>query len=235
MTLGNKFTMMLLRLQNKWTLGIFTFLMVGHLTEHLCQAIQVYGMHMFRHCTPAVHPTQCALGLLGYFFPWLVKSEWLHFGFAVITLGGCLLLWKMFVQGNTAPDRCYCMPPSAPWWKAATYVSVWHLVEHAVLFIQAQTHHNWWGKSEPTSFIQLVGVPRVELHLFYVSVTTALMIVAMIKLWKYTRLPVRSITNAVFTMPSEPGEHGSLHISRSLDGGKTFHAFDSEGNRIEKS
>ena len=56
--------------------------------------------------------------------------------------------------------------------------SVFHFIEHLALFFQAQTGRFWFGRSVPTSFIQ-VFFPRIELHLFYNSVVTVLVSVAM--------------------------------------------------------
>lgn len=137
-----------------WTsmkIWVFVALLAGHWLEHLFQAWQVYVMHMPRHC---------ALGLLGMRYPWLVRTESLHFGFAVLTTFGIASLWSTFSESR--------------WWKAAYAISIWHLFEHTLLFFQAQL-----GVPQPTSVIQFL-VPRIELHLFYNTLVTIPIIVAMV-------------------------------------------------------
>lgn len=149
------------RRHNLW-LKIFAGLMVAHWAEHLVQAYQVYVLGYPRH-----H----ARGLLGQVFPWLMHSEWLHFGYALLTLLGVLMLWS----GFTGTAR--------KWWNAALVISVWHLFEHTLLFAQAQGNFFLWGAKEPTSVLQLF-LPRVELHLFYNSLVTVPIVVAMLIYWK---------------------------------------------------
>jgi hypothetical protein len=188
--------------RNKWMVFGFAFLMLAHWLEHAFQAWQIYVMHM---------PRACALGMLGMKYPWLIKTESLHFGFAIFTTVGLLMLWRVFVNGYVASDHCVIDPPSANYWKAATYISIWHLFEHSLLFTQAMIHHNFWGSPVPTSVIQQI-IPRVELHLFYNSIVTIPIAIAMYLLIKLLRTPPAHITNVTFTMPSEPGEHGSVSI-----------------------
>lgn len=163
--------------KNKWMVFGFAFLMLAHWAEHIFQAYQVYVQHMHR---------ACALGLLGMAFPWLIKTESLHFGFAVFTTVGLLMLWHVYVNGKVASDYMVIHPTSEIWWKAATYISIWHLFEHTLLFTQAITHHNFWGSPVPTSVIQLL-IPRVELHLFYNSLVTIPIAIAMYQLWQNMR------------------------------------------------
>ena len=63
------------------------------------------------------------------------------------------------------------------------YISIWHLFEHTLLFAQATIHHNLFGKPVPTSLLQLV-IPRVELHLFYNTLVTVPVVVAMTLLYR---------------------------------------------------
>jgi hypothetical protein len=143
-------------------LKIFVVLMVAHWLEHLVQAYQVWGLGYERH-----H----AGGILGQIFPWLMHSEWLHFAYAVLTFAGLLLLYRAFAG------------PALVWWKVALIVQAWHLVEHSLLFAQAQGGFLLWGAKEPTSVVQLF-FPRIELHLFYNSVVTIPIVVAMLLRWK---------------------------------------------------
>jgi hypothetical protein len=178
--------------------------MLAHWAEHAFQAYQVYVMHM---------PRACAFGALGMMYPWLVKNESLHFGFAVFTTVGLLMLWNVFVTGKIASDHIYIDPPSAPYWKVATYISIWHLFEHSLLFIQASIHHNFWGRPVPTSVLQLF-FPRVELHLFYNSIVTIPIAIAMYKLIEAINTPPAHITNVTFRLPGsdKPGSVTVEHV-----------------------
>ena len=156
--------------RNEWMLKIFAGLMVAHWAEHLVQAYQVWGLGYERH-----H----ARGLLGQFFPWLMHSEWLHFAYAVLTLAGLLLLYRAF-DG-----------PALAWWKTALVIQVWHLFEHTLLFAQAQGGFTLFGAKEPTSVLQ-VFFPRIELHLFYNSVVTVPIVIAMLLRWR-SMVPQQSL------------------------------------------
>ena len=136
----------------------FGALMIGHWLEHGFQAYQVYYQHM---------PRACALGMLGMKYPWLVKTESLHFSFALLTTGGLILL------------RDYCKNCKAKkFWKVATYISYWHLFEHSLLFAQACLHHNLFHSKVPVSILQLL-IPRIELHLFYNTLITIPILIAL--------------------------------------------------------
>jgi hypothetical protein len=137
--------------------------MVAHWLEHIIQAYQVYVLGYERH-----H----AMGLLGQIYPWLVHSEWMHFGYAVLTYLGLILLRESFRDSGLL------------WWDAALLIQTWHLFEHLLLFIQAQGQFTLWGAKEPTSVLQLV-FPRIELHLFYNSLVTVPIVVAMISSTKW--------------------------------------------------
>ena len=150
------------KLNSVWhrrALYAFTFIVLAHWAEHLTQAYQIYVMGWSR---PA------AGGFLGLFFPWLVSSEILHYGYAIVMLVG---LW-MLRKGFTGTSR--------KWWTAALVIQFWHHIEHAVLQWQALTHHNWLGSPVPLSFLQMVfPKSRVEIHLFYNAVVFMPMLVAM--------------------------------------------------------
>jgi len=139
-------------------LKLFVVIMIAHWMEHIVQAYQVYVMGYERH-----H----AMGLLGQFYPWLVHSEWMHFGYAVLTALGLVILRG----GFTGAARV--------WWDTAVIIQIWHLFEHTLLFVQAQGGFTLWGANEPTSVLQLFW-PRIELHLFYNSVVTAPIVIAMV-------------------------------------------------------
>ena len=78
------------RLNTDWHargLQIFTLIVLAHWAEHVLQAIQIYAWHW---------PAPQARGVLGYFFPWLISSETLHYGYALIMLVGIWLFWPAF-------------------------------------------------------------------------------------------------------------------------------------------
>jgi hypothetical protein len=123
-------------------------IVLAHWAEHVAQAYQIWVLHW---------PRPKARGFLGEWFPWLISSEWLHYGYALVMLIFLFLLRPGF-HGR-----------ARIWWTVALVIQFWHHIEHLLLLIQAQTHHNFWGKSVPTSVLQL-WYPRVELHLFYNSI-----------------------------------------------------------------
>ncbi|GAA4191880.1 hypothetical protein [Microbispora amethystogenes] len=139
-------------------LGVFAFVVVAHWAEHIAQAVQVYVLGW---------PLPEARGVLGLPFPWLVTSEWMHYGYALLMLAGLLMLRR----GFTGRART--------WWNVALGIQVWHHFEHLLLLVQATTGDNLLGRPVPTSIIQLL-VPRMELHLFYNTLVTIPMVVAMI-------------------------------------------------------
>jgi len=142
---------------HKRAMQVFLVIVLGHWAEHILQAIQVFVLHW---------PRPEARGALGMVFPWLVTSETLHYGYAVVMLIGLLLLRPAFVgRGRT-------------WWNVALGIQVWHHFEHLLLLVQAITGHYFFGMAQPTSILQLV-FPRVELHLFYNAVVFAPMMAAM--------------------------------------------------------
>jgi hypothetical protein len=145
-------------------LKMFAGLMVAHWLEHVIQAYQVYALGYDRH-----H----AMGLLGQLYPWLMHSEWLHFAYALLTFVGLILLH----HGFTGPART--------WWNVASIIQAWHLFEHSLLFAQVQGGFLLWGTKEPTSVLQLF-FPRIELHLFYNSVVTVPIVIAMAIYWRQT-------------------------------------------------
>jgi hypothetical protein len=148
------------KLNTRWherALQGFMFIVLAHWGEHLAQAYQIYVMGW---------PRPKANGILGLWYPWLIKSEALHYGYALVMLTGIWVLRK----GFTGISR--------KWWTVALVIQFWHHVEHFLLISQATFHHNFWGKPVPFSVLQLV-FPRVELHLFYNSVVFIPMVIAM--------------------------------------------------------
>jgi hypothetical protein len=149
------------RLNTDWheiALRTFMVIVLGHWSEHLAQAFQIYVLHW---------PVPEARGVLGIFFPWLIKSEALHYGYAVVMLIALFLLRK----GFTAPKEHL-------WWTVALGIQFFHHIEHFLLQYQAASGHYFFGRPVPTSLVQL-WVPRVELHLFYNTIVFIPMVVAM--------------------------------------------------------
>jgi hypothetical protein len=138
-------------------LQVFMLVVLAHWGEHLFQAYQIYVMHW---------PRPKALGMVGMLYPWLVTSEAMHYGYALVMLIG---LW-VFRKGFTGTSHT--------WWMVAFWIQFWHHIEHFLLIWQATTHHYFWGKPVPCSVLQLV-FPRVELHLFYNTIVFIPMVIAM--------------------------------------------------------
>jgi hypothetical protein len=142
---------------HKTALWIFLAIVIAHWGEHLFQAYQVYVLHWAR---------PRSLGMLGLVYPWLVKSETMHYGYALIMLLGLWVLRKGFVG------------ISHKWWMVSFWIQFWHHIEHGSLQIQAITGHYWAHASVPTSFLQ-VWIPRVELHLIYNTAVFVPMVIGM--------------------------------------------------------
>lgn len=132
--------------QHELALRIFMAIVLAHWAEHLLQAFQIYVLGW---------PVPAARGLLGYFYPSLITSEALHYGYALVMLAGLWLLRRGFTGSK---DR--------RWWTTALGIQFFHHFEHALLQTQAILGHNFFGRPVPTSIVQL-WAPRVELHLFY--------------------------------------------------------------------
>lgn len=150
------------KLNGQWhelALRLYMAIVLAHWAEHLFQASQIY---LFGWPPPE------ARGALGYLFPWVVKSETLHYGYALVMLIGLWVLRKGFPEGGR--DR--------QWWMVAFWIQFFHHIEHAILQAQPIIGQNLLGLPVPTSLVQLV-VPRVELHLFYNTIVFIPMVVAM--------------------------------------------------------
>jgi hypothetical protein len=148
------------RLNSAWherALQAFMVVVLAHWAEHLTQAFQIWVLGW---------PVPSARGVLGLWYPWLIKSEVLHYGYAVVMLIGIWLLWPGFVG------------TSRTWWTVALGIQFWHHIEHALLQFQALTGHYLFGSPVPTSIAQL-WIPRVELHLIYNTLVFIPMVVAM--------------------------------------------------------
>jgi len=147
------------KLNGPWherALWAYAAFVLAHWSEHFVQAFQIYVLNW---------KVPAARGVLGLFFPALIKSETLHYGYAVVMLIAFWILRKGFVGR------------SHTWWMAAFWIQFWHHIEHALLQYQAITGHFFFGPM-PMSIAQLI-IPRVELHLFYNTIVTIPMVVAM--------------------------------------------------------
>src|SRR5690242_20999873 len=74
------------RLNTSWhkpALQVFMLIVLFHWVEHIVQAYQVFVLHW---------PRPMAMGLLGMYYPWLMKTEVLHYSFAVVML---VALWGL--------------------------------------------------------------------------------------------------------------------------------------------
>ena len=142
--------------RHRMVLNALMVVVLAHWVEHLFQAYQIWFLGW---------PRPKALGALGLLFPWLVTSEWLHYGYALVMLIGLWLLRGGFTGR------------SHTWWMVAFGIQFWHHIEHLLLLIQAQTGWHLAHKAVPTSVLQL-AFPRVELHLFYNSIVFLPMVVA---------------------------------------------------------
>src|SRR6185503_20866752 len=132
---------------HKPALRVFTFIVLAHWAEHLAQAYQIYVLGW---------PRPQAGGVLGLFFPFLVSSEILHYGYAIVMLIGIWMLRK----GFTGLSR--------KWWTVALVIQFWHHIEHLLLQSQVILHHNLLNSPVPVSFVQMAFPKnRVEIHLFY--------------------------------------------------------------------
>lgn len=147
-------------LNTKWherALQLFLAIVLAHWAEHLVQAYQIWGLGW---------PIPESRGVLGYWFPWMVSSELLHYGYAFIMLIGLWLLRTGFT------GKAYT------WWMISFGIQFWHHIEHALLQGQAVAGANLFNSPVPISIVQ-VWIPRVELHLIYNTLVFIPMIVAM--------------------------------------------------------
>lgn len=142
--------------RHRVALNLFMLIVLAHWAEHVIQAIQIWVLGW---------PREEALGLLGVPFPWLVSSESLHYGYALVMLLG---LWVLR-HGFKGRGR--------KWWMVSFGIQAWHHLEHLLLLSQAVVGANLLGRAAPQSVVQLV-VPRVELHLLYNALVFLPMVVA---------------------------------------------------------
>ena len=158
--------------RQKSVLYCFLALNFAHVMEHVFQSIQIFVLRW---------PRGEALGALGLLWPWLVRSEWLHYWYALVVLAGLILLRPMFLGA------------ARTLWDLALAIQVWHHFEHALLLGQVLIDYNVFGAAVPTSVLQ-VFFPRVELHLAYNAAVLA-PLVAAVYIW------MRPSTNSAASAP----------------------------------
>lgn len=157
---SNSNTSFLEKINNAWherALQFYMVIVLAHWAEHLVQAVQIFILDW---------PRAKSLGMFGLWYPWLVKSEILHYGYALFMLVGLWVLRGGF-KGR-----------SNLWWKISLAIQFWHHVEHLLLQLQPIIGKNLFGSPVPMSIVQL-WVPRVELHLIYNSAVFIPMVIAM--------------------------------------------------------
>src|SRR5580692_7365922 len=78
------------KLNSQWHergLQVFMAIVLAHWAEHLAQAWQIWMMGW---------PAPKANGVLGLWYPWLIKSEALHYAYALVMLTGLWVLHDGF-------------------------------------------------------------------------------------------------------------------------------------------
>ncbi|HTT63815.1 MAG TPA: hypothetical protein VMG35_18310 [Bryobacteraceae bacterium] len=175
------------KLNTQWherALQLFMAVVLAHWAEHLAQAWQIWVLGW---------PIPKSNGVLGLWYPWLVKSETLHYGYALFMVVGLWVLRKGFTgKAHT-------------WWMVAFGIQFWHHIEHLLLIYQATIHHNFWHKPVPFSLVQLI-IPRVQLHLFY---NTAVFLPMVIGMYYHMFPPVGETSHDRCTCAWEPRDEAS--------------------------
>lgn len=121
---------------------VFKIVLLSHLLEHILQIVEIYVLNI---------PRTYAMGLIGIVFPFLMKNEGLHLGFAVYQVIGSIYIKEKYRIKSKL-------------WEYGIYLSIFHLTEHISLFILA----NYMGISSPKTLIQeYFNIGRAELHLLY--------------------------------------------------------------------
>ncbi|MDY6785174.1 MAG: hypothetical protein SW833_21955 [Cyanobacteriota bacterium] len=156
---------------HKVAMQLFMLVIFSHLAEHLAQIFQLWVLGWKR--------PEC-LGFLGLVYPWIMKSEWLHYGHALFMLLGLALL-RPAITGR-----------ARVWWNAAFILQFWHHLEHILLLGQVLIRDNLYRFAAPTSIAQVIVqqlnhqplagqpvLPRIELHLFYNLIVLIPMVVAL--------------------------------------------------------
>lgn len=137
----------------------FIFISIAHLIEHIAQILEVYLLHL---------PREKSLGFLGLAYPWLMRSETLHYFLALY------MFFAIYGLRNQLRRK------GLFYWDIALCFQTWHLFEHSLLFAQAIFGYYLFNATIPTSVGQLL-MPKIELHFFYNSIVFMFVAIA---LWK---------------------------------------------------
>lgn len=148
-------------IKSKYQLMFFMGILISHFFEHLIQIYQLKVMGLSR---------DQSLGLLGYYYPWLIHSEWLHYGLALFMLLGIWYLLPIF-KGR-----------ARKWWIITLVFQFFHHIEHLVPLVQALTGRYLYGASKAQSLLQY-WFPRIELHFTYNVIVMIPLIIAMVYLY----------------------------------------------------
>lgn len=115
---------------------LFLVIVWLHFAEHIAQLFQLYVLGWARINS---------MGLIGLWQPTLMRSEWLHYLYALIMLIG-LYYYRAYVKNR--------------WWTTTIYLQQFHHFEHFLLLLQATLGMKATG-------IGGLWFPRIELHFFY--------------------------------------------------------------------
>ena len=132
-------------------------IVLAHWGEHLLQAFQIYGLGW---------PRAGSARRARHFFPVLVTSEMLHYGYALVMLVGLWVLRRASPASTIAGGGRSRSASSSSTTSSTRCCRT-----------QALVGHNLFDRPVPTSLVQL-WVPRVELHLFYNTIVFIPMVVA---------------------------------------------------------
>lgn len=149
---------------------LFNLIVFVHTMEHVVQMLQLYFLGMTR---------KGSLGVLGMVYPWLVKSELLHWGMALITLAGLIYFLPQFKH------------KARVWLLVTLNLQIFHYIEHQLLLSQYLTH-NLYDFKQPVSITQVIAqslyhlpyagmpvLPRIELHFAYNLIILIPMVIAL--------------------------------------------------------
>ncbi len=127
---------------------LFLAVVIAHFAEHLAQLFELYVLGWSR--------MDC-LGILGLWLPTLMRSEWLHYLYALAMLVGL-----------------YYLRPglNGAWSQRTLNLQHYHHVEHLLLLCQAILGF------KPTG-IGGIWFPRIELHFFYNAVVLIAMLISL--------------------------------------------------------
>ena len=109
---------------HKRALQLFLLIVLAHWAEHLAQAVQIYILKW---------PRPQSNGVLGLFYPWLVTTEALHYGYAIVMLIGLFVLRKGFtgtsrmwwMRRRTRKTSCCGKCPCSAWREKSYATQSW--------------------------------------------------------------------------------------------------------------